>query len=101
MPDKQPCTFYERDGARVLKRVDLQPHHRRESRTKHCLKGKRFPVFVSLEIATYDDKGYYLFHITEEGENSDTYHDSVQEAMGQAKFEFDVAEEEWIDVSPR
>lgn len=99
MPDEQP--LYERDGARVLKRLDLQPHHRRESRTKHYLGNTPFPPFVSLEIATYNDVGYYLFHVTADGENNDTYHDSVQEAMDQAKFEFDVAEEEWIDVTAR
>ncbi len=93
----------ERYGARILKRLDLQPRHSSKSEARHYLPSDQanpYPHFVSLEIAKYDnDGGYYLFHITEDGENSDTYHSSMQEAMEHAEFEFGVKPEEWIDVA--
>ncbi len=98
-----PSSLYERDGARVLKRLDLHSHHSAQSKTRHYLprdQANPYPHFVALEIAKYDnDGGYYLFHITDEGDNSDTYHSSMQEAMEQAEFEFGVAPEEWMDVA--
>lgn len=100
MSDERPV--YERDGARVLKRVDLQPRHGSKSRTRHYLPSdpaNPYPVFVSLEIGQYDGSTeFYLFHITDTGENNDTWHDSLKSAMEQAEFEFGVAEEEWVDV---
>lgn len=96
-------TVYERDGARVLKRIDLQPHHSPKSQTRHYLpsdNANAYPQFAALEIAKYDsDGGFYLFHVTVGGENADTYHSTMQEAMEQAEFEFGVKKEEWIDVS--
>ncbi len=93
---------YEREGARILKRLDLKPHHSAKSRTRHYLPSDQanpYPQFVSLEIAKYDtDAGFYLFHITVNGENSDTYHSTMQEAMDQPEFEFGITKDEWIDV---
>lgn len=93
---------YERDGAIVLKRFDLSQGHP-PSKTKHYLPSESanpYPDFVSLKIAKYqNDPGYYLFHITSDGQNSDTYHSSMQEALEQAEFEFGVKPEEWIDVA--
>ncbi len=95
----------KRDGARILKRVDLGPHHRPQSQTRHYLPSDNanpYPPFVSLEIAQYDGStDFYLFHITREGENSDTWHASLQDAMDQAEFEFEVKPGEWQDVSPK
>lgn len=95
-------SFYERDGARVLKRLDLRPDQL-PSKTRHYLpsdSANPHPNFVSLEIAKYEnDSGYYLFHITDDGQNSDTYHSTIEEAMGQAEFEFGVKPEDWIDVT--
>ncbi len=93
---------YERDGAIILKRLDLRSDHP-QCKTKHYLprdSANPYPDFVSLEIARYEDApGYYLFHITSDGQNSDTYHSSMQEALEHAEFEFGVKPEEWIDVA--
>ncbi len=92
---------YERDGARILKRVDLGPHHSPRSQTRHYLpsdSANPYPPFVSLEIGKYDGTDYYLFHVTIDGENTDTWHASVEDAMDQAEFEFGVKPEEWVDV---
>lgn len=51
-----------------------------------------------MAIRTYDsDSGIYLMYLDEDRrELNDTYHDSVELAMEQAKFEFGVAATEWI-----
>ncbi len=93
----------ERDGARILKRVDLGPQYRAQSQTRHYLPSDNanpYPPFVSLEIAQYDgSKDLYLFYITAEGETTDTWHASVEAAMDQAQFEFGVKPEGWVDVT--
>ncbi len=88
---------------KVLKRVSLQPHHLSPGRTTHTLvdaSGARpFPPFTSLEIARYpEDSGYYLLHICEGGPGTDTWHETLEHAVKQAEWEFDVKREEWIDV---
>jgi hypothetical protein len=84
-----------------VKRVKLGPHHLRPGLTQHRLhdaKGVRdFPPFVALEIAHYpSDSGYYLFHVPESGPGADTWHESLEDAMHQAEFEFKA--DEWVDV---
>lgn len=45
------------------------------------------------------DPGYYLLYLDESGEEiTDTYHDSLEKALDQAKWEFNVEPDEW-DVS--
>ena len=42
------------------------------------------------------DVGYYLLYMDEKGEEmTDTYHESLDAAFGQAEAEFDVMETEW------
>ena len=86
------------------KKVTLQPHHLRPGRTRHYIKDanghREFAPFVSLEIASYpEEKSCYLFHISENGEMADTWHESLQDAIEQAEFEFGVRKDEWTDVS--
>lgn len=87
---------------RILKQLELQPHHSAKSRTRHYLPSDHanpHPQFVTLKIAKFDnDPGYYLYCLTAEGEETDTYHSSMEEALEQAEFEFGVAKEEWVDV---
>jgi len=61
------------------------------------MNGKDFPPFVRLEIAQYpNDSGFYLLHICASGEVADTWHESIEEAMHQAEFEFGVQTNEWV-----
>jgi len=50
-----------------------------------------------LRIVQFEgDAGYYLIHFAETGEElTDTYHDSCQQAMEQAEFEFGITESDW------
>jgi hypothetical protein len=84
----------------TIKRARLGPQHH-ASLTKHTMsdgKGTRaFPPFVELEIAAYpDDKGCYLFHICADGQGTDTWHETIEDALHQAEWEFGVKAEEWI-----
>ena len=75
-------------------------HHLRPGRTRHRIDGKDFPPFVSLEIAQYPaDGGFYLLHICGNGAVADTYHESMEEAMHQAEFEFGVQATEWVSAT--
>jgi len=52
---------------------------------------------VSLAIATYPgDAGYYLFYCDADGQElTDTWHETEDDALGQAEFEFRVQPHEW------
>jgi hypothetical protein len=83
----------------VLRRVRLGPQHH-AGLTKHTTvdsEGTRaFPPFVELVIAAGpDETSCYLFHVCADGQVADTWHQSVEEAVGQADWEFGVQPEEW------
>jgi hypothetical protein len=51
---------------------------------------------VKLEIAQCPgQKECYLFHVCEDGTLADTWHQTVEEALDQAEWEFDVHPDEW------
>jgi hypothetical protein len=52
-----------------------------------------------LRIAPFaGDPGFYLLYLDSSGnELTDTYHGSVEEAMAQADFEFEVNPSDWRD----
>ncbi len=59
-----------------------------------------FPAFVRLEIAAYPgDDGYYLLHISEDGSMADTHHATIDEALHQAEWEFEVKPQEWEKIA--
>jgi len=86
-----------------LKKVVLNEGHIRPGRTKHTLcdehGSREFPPFVSLVIARYPgDSGYYLLHLCENGQGTDTWHQSLDEALHQAEYEFEVKHEDWVEI---
>ena len=90
---------------RTIMKIKLGENHLRLGRTRHEIadaRGRRaFPPFVRLEIAQYPgDSSYYLLHISEDGQIADTNHETVEEAMHQAEFEFGVNGKEWEMVQP-
>jgi hypothetical protein len=87
----------------AVKRVYLGPQHLNPGKAVHKLvdsKGERpFPPFKSLEIAhDPDSKGCYLFHFCADGQGTDTWHESLEDALSQAEFEFAVKPHEWEDI---
>ncbi len=82
---------------RLLRCVQLGGQHQPTGRTRHYRGGSRLPAPAQLQIVQYpDDPGYYLLYLDEFGEElTDTYHDTLEEALHQAEWEFRVKLEEW------
>jgi hypothetical protein len=88
----------------AIKKVLLNENHLSPGRTKHTLSdsnGTRpFPPFTSLAIAHYPGQpGYWLMYSCDNGLGTDTFHESLEDALGQAEWEFAVRPEEWIEVN--
>jgi hypothetical protein len=85
---------------KVIKRFFFKEDTKSTGKTVHYSGRNELPVPFSLEIIQYnDDAGYYLFYLDKNGEvQTDTYHDSLQAAMEQAQWEFDISEDDWEEV---
>jgi hypothetical protein len=85
---------------RALKRVRLTGAHTETGNTVHFSGVEKLAKPAVLEVGQYgDDSGFYLFYIDGAGETqNDTYHDTLDHALEQARFEFNVAPDEWQDV---
>ena len=81
----------------VLHRIELGAKYPPTGFTRHIHNGVTLPSPAELRIVQYSgDPGFYLFYCDSSGrEQTDTYHDSVQSAMGQANAEFGVQEWDW------
>ena len=88
----------------AIARVKLAAHHLSPGRTKHTLsdsKGARpFPLFVELVIAHYPGQaGFYLMHHAAYRTGTDTWHETLEDALDQAEWEFEVKPEEWATIN--
>jgi hypothetical protein len=79
--------------------VTLTPGHAANSATRHVADGQELPRPAALSIEQYpDDSGYYLMYLDSAGrEQTDTYHDTLEGAFEQARFEFGVQRDKWDD----
>ncbi len=86
---------------RVLRRIRLSPEHGPTGNTRHYRDGGLLPPPVGLEIAWYPgETGYYLFYLDGSGDvQTDTWHQTLEDAMHQAEFEFRVKPDEWEALS--
>ena len=89
----------------TIMKVNLGANHLQPGRARHFIKdsqGRReFPPFTRLEIAQYPgSKACYLFHICEDRSGTDTWHETLDEALDQAEWEFQVHRAEWQIVQP-
>jgi hypothetical protein len=83
-------------SARILGHVRVRTDHKRTGNTKHIVDGELVKPPYELRIIAFDgDPGVYLIHFAAGKELTDTYHDSCQAAMQQAKFEFGIKESDW------
>jgi hypothetical protein len=88
----------------AIRRVKLGDHHLSPGRTNHMLvdsNGKRpFAPFKELVIAHYPGTvGYYLMHHSTDGTGTDTWHESLEDALHQAEWEFEVGSSEWVEIN--
>jgi hypothetical protein len=83
--------------AEVLLEVELTDRHRPTGGSRHFKGGELLSAPKSLRIVRYpDDPGIYLLYLDKDGqEQTDTWHQSVDDAQSQATFEFEVRPEEW------
>lgn len=91
----------------IHRRIVLKPHHVPTGKTRHTIgvlsddkgiiPGPELPAPHELIIAQLpSDPGYYLLYLDERGnEINDTYHESLEKALDQAKWEFNVEFDEW------
>lgn len=81
----------------ILKKVELKEKHKRTGKTRHYRKSEILSSPKYLYIVQYEeDEGYYLLHIDGEGnELTDTFHETLNDAFEQAKWEFNIFEAEW------
>jgi hypothetical protein len=81
----------------VLLEVELADRHRPTGETRHFKGGEPLPPPRSLRIVRYaDDGGIYLLYLDPDGqEQTDTWHQTVDDAQRQAAFEFEVQPDEW------
>ena len=73
--------------------------HKRTGNTAHYIDGKIYDKLpYELKINKYQKgDGVYLVHYDEDqNEITDTFHDNVEDAIEQAKFEFGINEDEWV-----
>lgn len=86
------------DKATIVKEIVLAPHHTATSKTRHYRDGVRIGSPVGLIIVRFSD-GYNLIHLDGQGgEMTDTFHESIADAIDQAAFEFSIEPKEWNNV---
>lgn len=82
-----------------LMEVVLSKTHRDGSRTRHQSGASPVPRPAKLQIVRFDCE-VYLLHLDAEGnELTDTCHDSIEAAVRQADFEFDVRADDWVALA--
>jgi hypothetical protein len=88
------------DTPRILFKVTLTDKHKPTGRTVHTSDGRLLDTPKGQTIAQFhDDPGFYLYHLDSNGkEQTDTYHSTIEQAKGQATYEFGVQEADWQQV---
>jgi len=81
----------------VLQRIRLGSSHRPSGKTRHLQGSELLPTPSELRIVKYPgDSGFYLFYCDDTGaEFTDTYHDTLEGALAQAQWEFEVKKNDW------
>ncbi len=93
----------KKNGCFILKAVIL-------NKNTHCITGNttgyingtlRTELPYKLEIMKYDepDSDVYLLHVSQENKViNDTWHQTIEDAIEQAKYEFNVDPTDWKDL---
>lgn len=84
-------------NAKVLAFLVLSNNHVKTGATKHYIGGQVLEDTYGLAICQYNnDDGYYLFYCNSDWvEATDTYHETVEDAIGQAEFEYQGTQADW------
>ena len=90
----------------IHQKITLGAQHVPTGKTRHThgivipeglIAGEDLPTPSELIIAQIPpDDGYYLLYLDSQGDEiTDTYHDTLEQALDQAKWEFQVEPHEW------
>jgi hypothetical protein len=84
-------------GARVLHFTLIDERHRPTGGCRHTVVGVGQGPAAGLAICQYEgEEGFFLFGCDAEWNSlTDTWHESVEDAMRQAKFEYEGVSETW------
>lgn len=84
----------------VIQYVYLTNEHSSTFRTVHKIGDKVIDKPYKLQIVKYKNcNGFYLIHLNiNEEEMTDTYHDTLEDAMEQADWEFGINKKEWVKL---
>lgn len=73
---------------------------RSSGRTIHRVDGEPVPHAKRVEIHAADSGGYFLLRFDNSNTSiSDTWHATTEDAKLQAAFEFDIGDDDWVEVS--
>ena len=91
---KPPATI---GGATVLRYSPIDQRHRHNGSCKHFVAGRLVGPTAGLAICQYpNDSGFYLFGCDECWNSvTDTYHDTLADALHQADFEYEGVSITW------
>jgi len=83
--------------AKVLYYIKIEGHYQSTGNTKQIVNGVLMGPAYGLAICKYeDDDAYYLFGCDKSWQSvTDTWHESIEDAMKQGKFEYDVTKNNW------
>jgi hypothetical protein len=95
----------ETPALQTLRRVQLQAHHHTTD-SQYTLvteSGRRSfsdSEFIRLEIAAYPgEQSCYMFHIAADGNGTDTFHSSIDDAIDFAQEQYGVQPDEWSSIA--
>jgi hypothetical protein len=84
--------------AKVRRATGRTHHYRGHIANGEAVKDAQLPIPAWVEIEP-EDGAFYLFYFNASGEcMTDTWHESLARAKGQARFEFEIEEEDWEEV---
>ena len=100
--NKEEVVPDEIGGARVLHFIKIANIFRSTGNTKHIVRGALMGSAYGLAICKYENQvGYYLFGCDENWESiTDTFHETVEDAMEQGEFEYKGTMDNWISKHP-
>jgi hypothetical protein len=87
----------EIDGVIVVLYTPIDHRHRATGNCRHVVAGEPPAPAAALAVCQYrNEAGYYLFGCNEDWSCvTDTWHPTIQEAKGQAEFEYEGVSATW------
>jgi hypothetical protein len=84
-------------GANVILFTPIDERHRHTGRCRQVVAGVLQGTAAGLAICRFDgEDGFYLFGCDERWSSvTDTWHQTIEEAMGQAEFEYEGVSTTW------